>query len=342
MSRRALTLLLATALALGLALAAGFTTVPYVALGPGPAYDTLGAVDGTTVITITGRQTYPTDGHLDLTTVGVTDHLTLAEALQGWLSSSTEVLPREEVFPPDQTTQQSDRENAQQMVQSQDNATTAALRYLGLPSTTSVSVAAVAKGAPADGRLRVGDVLVSVDGTPVTGSAQLRALISRRSPGASVTVGYRRTGTAGSVVLTTSSSGGAAPRAVVGITPDERSSFGVKVAISLRDVGGPSAGLMFTLGILDKLGKESLTGGRSIAGTGEISPDGTVGPIGGIAEKLIGARRRGATAFLVPDANCAEATVGPPAGLRLIRVQTLKDALAQLATLRAGGDPARC
>lgn len=342
MSRRTLTLLLASVLALGLALAAGVARVPYVALGPGPAYDTLGSVGGTPVITITGRRTYPTDGHLDLTTVGVSDRITLAQALQGWVSRSIQVVPREVVFPPDQTPQQTDRQNAQEMQQSQDAATTAALRLLGVPSTTTVSVASVQKGAPADGKLRIGDVLTSIDGAPVTGSDELRRLISARTPGATVTLGFRRGTVPGSVVLTTTASKDAKPRALVGISPQERSAFPVKVVISLRDVGGPSAGMMFALGILDKLGPESLTGGRNIAGTGEITSDGTVGPIGGIAEKLIGARRRGATTFLVPAQNCAAAKVHPPAGLRLVRVETLKGALAELATLRAGAVPTPC
>jgi len=341
-SRRVLTLLLAAVLAVGLALAAAVTPVPYVSLGPGPAYDTLGSVGGVPVITVTGRQTYPTDGHLDLTTVGVTDRITLAEALQGWLSQSTEVVPREVVFPPDQTSQQTDQQNAKDMVQSQDAATSAALLSLGVPAKTTVSVASVQKGAPADGKLRTGDVLTSVDGKPVTSSDALRRLIGARAPGAQVTIGYLRAGTAGSALLTTIPSKEANPRALVGISPDEKNDFPVKVTIALRDVGGPSAGLMFALGIIDKLDPESLTGGRSIAGTGEISSDGTVGPIGGIAEKLIGARRRGATAFLVPTTNCGDAKVHPPAGLRLIKVQTLKGALAELAALRGGAPTTPC
>lgn len=342
MPRRSLTLLLASLLAVGLALAAVFTTVPYVALGPGPAYDTLGAVGGTPVIAITGRRTYPTDGHLDLTTVGVTDGITLGEALRGWLSHGVEVVPREVLFPPDQTPEQTDRENLQQMQQSQDDATAAALRYLGVPATTTVSVASVQKGAPADGKLRAGDVLTTVDGRPVTGSAELRRLIGARSPGASVTIGFRRGTVPGSVVLPTTRSKDAPPRALIGIAPDERSTFPVTVKISLREVGGPSAGLMFALGILDKLEPESLTGGRNIAGTGEISSDGTVSPIGGIAEKLLGARSKGATVFLVPAQNCPDAKAARPAGLQLVKVTSLRDALGSLATLRAGGTPTPC
>ncbi|MGZ6827299.1 MAG: hypothetical protein ACXVGH_10940, partial [Mycobacteriales bacterium] len=150
MSRRTLTLLLASTLALALALAGGLAQVPYVELSPGPAYNTLGAVDGRSILTVTGHPTYPTDGALDLTTVSVQDRITLLQALRGWLSSSEAIVPREVVFPPDQTQQQADQENTQLMVQSQSDATSAALHELGIPSKTAVG--SVTKGAPADGK----------------------------------------------------------------------------------------------------------------------------------------------------------------------------------------------
>ncbi|MGB8651090.1 MAG: PDZ domain-containing protein [Mycobacteriales bacterium] len=342
MSRRALTLLLASLLAVGLAVAGASSTVPYVALTPGPAYDTLGAVGGAPVLSITGHQVYKTDGALDLTTVSVRDKISLLEALQGWLSSSEAVVPREILFPPDQTQEQTDQENTQQMQQSQDAATTAALHELGLPSTTTVVVADVTKGAPADGKLEDGDVLRTVDGVAVKDMAALRALISRHQPGESVVIGYTRDGRPGTVTVGTVASTDPQPRPLIGIVPQEHSTFPVKVDITLKDVGGPSAGLMFALGILEKLGPESLTGGRHIAGTGEITADGKVGAIGGIAEKMRGARAVGATVFLAPADNCAEAKASKPAGLTLARVSTLKDALAALATLRAGGTPRGC
>lgn len=349
MSRRALTQLLGTVLAFGLAVAGLYQSVPYVALSPGPAYDTLGSVYDASakkdlpVLTVTGRRTYPTDGTLDLTTVSVRDQITLFEALSGWLSAREAVVPREIVFPPDQSRDQADRENAQLMQQSQDDATTAALTELGVPSVSTVSVSKVTDGGPSVGLLKSGDVITSVDGTAVKDSASLRALISRRAPGQSVVIGYRRDGTAGTATISTVSSAEATPRAVIGITPAEQSSFpGVKVAIRLKDVGGPSAGLMFALGIIDKLTPDSLTGGRKIAGTGEITVEGTVGPIGGIAQKLLGARGQGATVFLVPDANCAEAKANKPSGLMLVRVKSLKGALSSLATVRSGGTPPSC
>ena len=338
MSRRALSLLLAGLLAVGLTLTAAVARVPYVALGPGPTYDTLGQVEGEPVLEIDGRRTYPTDGQLDLTTVGVQPRLTLAQALQGWFERDLAVVPREVVFPPGRTDEQVDAENAAAMEESQSAAIGAAAHELGL--RPEVRVQELADTSPARGRLEPGDQLVSVDGTPVRDAAQLRELISSRKPGEPVRIGYRRDGTSGSVEVRTTAAGEDGTRAVIGVLTEE--TYPLDVTINLADVGGPSAGLMFALGILDKVGPESLTGGRHIAGTGEITPDGTVGPIGGIAQKLIAAKRDGAVAFLVPAQNCAEAVAGPPEGLTLVRVGTLDEALSGLEALREGGSPITC
>jgi len=294
------------------------------------------------VLSISGHLSYPATGALDLTTVSVTDRITLFEALRGWLSSSEAVIPREVIFPPDQTEQQANDQNTLLMHQSQDDATTAALHELGFPSKTTLSVGEVKAGAPADGKLKPGDVLTTVDGQKVTNAAMLRTLISKRAPGATVVIGYTRAGKPGSVTLATVASTDKPPRALVGITPNEVSTFQIKVAISLKDVGGPSAGLMFALGIIEKLGPDSLTGGRNIAGTGEITADGKVGAIGGIAQKMLGAKLEHATVFLVPAENCEDARKNKPAGITLVKVSTLKGALGALATLRAGGTPPSC
>lgn len=342
-SRRALTLILASVLAVGLAITGSVQTVPYVSLSAGPAYNTLGAVQGTPVLTIEGRPTYPATGALDLTTVSVKDRITLFEAVAGWLSPHEAVIPREIVFPPDQSQKQNQQENTQEMLDSQDNATTAALRELGLPSTTKVVVSSVTADAPADGKLQPGDQLTSVDGTRVTDTTQLRTLIGKHQPGDTVTVGYLRDGRPGTAAITAARSHDGGPtRAVIGILPSDRSTFPVTVDIRLASVGGPSAGLMFALGIIEKLGPDSLTGGRRIAGTGEITADGKVGIIGGIAQKMLGAKAEHATVFLSPAGNCAEAKKNKPSGLTLVKVSTLSDALAALKTLRDGGTPPSC
>ena len=192
--------------------------------------------------------------------------------------------------------------------------------------------------------LQVGDVLTAVDGEPVRDAAELRALISGRAPGEPVTITYQRAGTPTDVRVTTTTAGDEGEkRAVIGVVTEEKPlEVPFDVTIHLQDVGGPSAGLMFTLGILDKLGADSLTGGKYVAGTGEISVDGTVGPIGGITQKLIAARRKGAVVFLVPAANCAEAATRPPSGLTLVKVGTLTDALDGLQAVRRGDRPETC
>ena len=338
MSRRALTLLLAGLLAIGLTLTAAVARVPYVALGPGPTYDTLGQVDGEPVLEIEGRRTFPTDGQLDLTTVGVQPRLTLAQALQGWFARDLAVVPREVVFPPGRTDEQVDADNAAAMAESQDAAVGAAAAHLGLEP--EVTVQELSDGSPATGKLEVGDRLLAVDGEPVDDAAELRDLISGRDPGATVRVTYERGKRTDTVEIVTGAAGEDGARAVIGVLTQE--DYPLDVTINLADVGGPSAGLMFALGILDKLDEPSLTGGRHVAGTGEISTDGTVGPIGGISQKLIAAKRDGAVAFLVPAQNCAEALGDPPDGLTLIRVGTLTEALSGLEALRDGGSPTTC
>jgi PDZ domain-containing protein len=341
-TRRSLTLLLASVLALGLAAAGFFATVPYVALKPGPACNTLATCYGTRVLSYSPDTHHPRTGALQLTTVSVQDHLTLFEALAGWLSPNDAVLPREVVFSPDQTTQQNNAETAQQMVDSQDAATTASLTYLGYKGTVTLYVSAVTKGAPADGKLKAGDQITSVDGTAVTSADQLRKLISGRKVGQAVTIGYLRAGQRGTVTLTTELAPDGSKRAIVGVTPGIRTEFPIKVDIKLRDVGGPSAGLMFALGIVDELGKVDLTGGLNVAGTGEIAADGTVSPIGGIAQKMRGAKAQGATVFLSPADNCAEAKKTKPSGITLVKVSSLRSALDALQILRAHGTPPSC
>ena len=112
--------------------------------------------------------------------------------------------------------------------------------------------------------------------------------------------------------------------------------------ISVGDIGGPSAGMMFALGIIDKLTGLNLTGGRFIAGTGEITQSGQVEPIGGIQQKMVGARDAGATVFLTPASNCSDTTGAVPAGLRLVKVSTLSQAVTYLEDIKAGKPVPSC
>ena len=176
----------------------------------------------------------------------------------------------------------------------------------------------------------------------MTGADQLRSLVSGRKAGDPVVVGYSRDGKRASVTITTVAAPDASKRPIVGAQLGTRTDFPVKVDIKLRDVGGPSAGLMFALGIIDKLGDESLTGGRNIAGTGEITASGQVGPIGGIQQKMVGARDAGATVFLTPSGNCADAMGAVPAGLKVVKVSTLSQAVSDLEAIKAGKPVPSC
>jgi PDZ domain-containing protein len=341
-SRRALTLLLSGVLAVLLTAAASAAPVPYVSYAPGPTFDTLSQVGGTPVIDIQGREVFPDDGRLDLTTISVFSDLTLTEALRDWFRRDRAVVPRELVFPPGQSAEEVRRQNAERLTVSESSATTAALRQLGIPVTTRVVVASVQEGLPADGALQPGDVLTAINGTPVSTAQQVSEIVSATAPGTQVRVRYVRDGAPAETVLTTAQPPGDERRSVIGVTLTQDADYPFEVTITLNDVGGPSAGLMFALGIVEKLTPESLTGGRYIAGTGEIAPDGDVGPIGGISQKIFAAQEKGADAFLVPEANCAEAVEGAPDGIRLVRVTSLDDAVMALATLRDGGTPPSC
>ncbi|MFI1537534.1 S16 family serine protease [Streptomyces anandii] len=237
----------------GLLAAAVFAPLPFSVAQPGMTANVLGQNKGTQVITITGAPTRTTSGQLRMTTIEATGpdaSVSLGDVIDGWFATDRAVMPRDAVYPTGNSVKEIEQHNAEQMKQSQDAATRAALGYLG------------------------------------------------------------------------------------------DSDKNIKVTLRLADVGGPSAGLLFSLGIIDKLDGDGsggdLTGGRTIAGTGTISADGTVGAVGGVSLKTQAARRDGATVFLVPRAECSDARAELPKGLRLIPVTTLKGAVNALTALQKG------
>lgn len=334
-------MLIGTVLVAGLTFAALWIPVPYVSLGPGPTIDTLGKSGGKQIITVQQGTAYRPSGQLRLVTVSVTTGLDLGSALYYWISSDYAVVPTDAVYPPNQSQEQTDKQEQQQFQDSQGNAETAALHQLGCG--TAVTVASIDDGAPADGKLKPGDAITSVNSKPVTSAEQLVTLVQGNKPGTVETIGYLRNGKPGSVAITTGK--GTNGKAKLGIGTGlgiNQTTCPYRVKVSLGDIGGPSAGLMFALGIIDTLTPGNLTGGRVVAGTGEIDPTGAVKPIGGIQEKMVAAKRDHATYFLSPADNCADAKSAVPAGLTLAKVATLKDALAALADIRAGKTPPPC
>lgn len=344
--------MLASTLVLIALLCAGvLINVPYAEMSPGPTVNTLGEVDGDPVLQITGHKTYKTSGNLNMTTVRVTGadyRMNLVEAVYGWLGHDSLVVPHDTLYPDGKTEQQSTQENAEEFSQSQESAKVAALTELGIPVSSRVVVSTVIKDSPAQGKLHAGDVIKAVDGTAVKRPEDVAKLVTRHKPGQDVTftvipakaaaaaekAGKEPEGTE-KITLTTAK----APkenRAIVGIQAGTDHTFPFDIDIKLADVGGPSAGLMFSLGIIDKLTPGQLTGGKFVAGTGTIDDKGKVGPIGGINMKLVGARNAGARYFLTPADNCKSAASDTPDGLTLVRVKTIDDAKKSLDRIRSG------
>jgi Lon-like protease len=338
MRRRGVTVLVGAVLLALLSWQAAVVRVPYVELGPGPTVDTLGKSDGKPIITVTGADTTKSAGQLRLVTVEVLPDLTLLSALRGWLMHDYAVVPRELVYPPNKTEKEVDDQNARDFQQSQSSAETAALRKLGYP--VEVTVTEVTPGFSAAGVLAVDDVITAVDGTPVTSLEKLSELVRAKPVGSPRQVTYKRKAETKTATLTTSKGDDGSPR--LGVRVDQRQPHPFQLKIDLNRIGGPSAGLMFTLGIIDTIDKEDLTGGMLIVGTGTIDDDGNVGPIGGIPQKLVAAKDVHAKVFLTPAANCAEAVANAQPGLPLVKVATVDDAVNALATLRGGRTPPLC
>ncbi|HUZ54160.1 MAG TPA: S16 family serine protease [Streptosporangiaceae bacterium] len=345
MSRRAITLLIAGIGVLACLVVVFVVPVPYVALIPGPTYNTLGPLNGKPVVQISGHRTYTAAGHLNMVTVsyiggpGASPPFNIFAALQAWLSPHEAVVPQQELFPPGQTQQQVVKQDSEQMANSQQTAEAAALCQLGIKFTTVDTISSTISGLPAAGRLRRGDVITAVDGKPVTCRASASTMIRARPVGKRVELTIRRGSTTRNISLTTASYQG---QPVIGVNVVESFKFPFTVKINIGNIGGPSAGMMFALAIIDKLTPANLTAGKFIAGTGEIEVGGTVDPIGGIQQKMAAARAAGATVFLAPADNCQDTAGAVPPGLRVVKVSTLPGAIAALDALKAGQPVPSC
>ena len=346
-------MLASTLMLIALLCAGVLIPVPYSEMYPGPTVNTLGDYEGESVLQVSGRKTYPTDGHLNMTTVRVTSadfRMNLVEAVYGWLAHDSKIVPHDTLYPDGKTEEQSTQENAEEFSQSQESAKVAALKELGIPVKSWVIVSTVVKNSPAEGRLHAGDVIKAVDGTAVKQPSDVAKLVTKHKPGqkavftvvpakeqAAAEKDHKTATRTQDITITTKTSDDTgAKRAIVGISAGTDHTFPFGIDIKLADVSGPSAGLMFSLGIYDKLTPGSLTGGKFVAGTGTIDDTGKVGPIGGIEMKIVGARNKGAQYFLTPADNCAAAAKDTPSGLTLVKVKTIDDALGALKKIRSG------
>jgi len=313
--------------------------LPYVVESPGPTYNTIGSVENKKVIQVSGHESFAAQGNLDLTTVYVSGgpggRVTGFELIQAFLDPSKAVYDEDQIFPKGTTKEESQKENALAMTSSQENATAAALGALKIPFQQKLTVAGFTQGSPAEGKLKNGDVLLSIGGRPSTSMTAVRDAMAA-SNGNEVAVQVQRGQEKPTVRLTPVK--GDDGRYLMGVGLQFSFDFPFKVQYQLDQVGGPSAGLMFTLGLIDSLTPGDLTGGKHIAGTGTITPDGQVGPIGGIAQKMHGARSSGAGLFLAPSANCDEVVGHIPDGLTVVKVSTVADARTAVETYAKGGD----
>ncbi|MGO4594330.1 PDZ domain-containing protein [Leifsonia sp. 2TAF2] len=337
----------AIGVAIVLALVLALVPAPFVIEQPGPVFNTLGtdeqvgakpSGDAKELISISGKKTYPTSGSLDLLTVSVVGNPeqrpSWLEIAGAWFQPSKAVLPLETVFPPGTTTEQSNAENAALMVDSQQDAIAAALNQLGYTFPENVAVKQLIKDTPASSVLKVGDEITTVNGETITSIDALREAVKKNGTGKPAELGIVRDGAGSTVSITPIESQG---QVVLGIGAGMDYTFPFDVKIQLNNVGGPSAGQMFALGIMDKLTPDTLTGGKRIAGTGTIDNAGEIGPIGGIRQKMYAARDTGdASYFLAPASNCDEVTGHIPSGLHVFAVKTLADSLKVLKAVRNG------
>ncbi|RAX44983.1 signal protein PDZ [Arthrobacter sp. AQ5-06] len=332
-------MMLSGVLALGLGIAAVTVPVPYVVESPGPTFNTLGQSQGSPVISVTGHETYPAKGNLDLTTVyvdgGPNGPVSVLGAFTAWLDGSKSVQPVELLYPSGTTKEEADEQSSVAMTSSQENAVASALKELDIPFGQQLQAAGLPGGSPSAGKVEYGDIFESINGKPITSLAVVQEELAA-GQGAPVSLVVQRAGESVTQTITPMDNG--AGRYILGVMLKYLFTFPFDVKISLDKVGGPSAGLMFSLGIIDTVTPGDLTGGKHVAGTGTITPDGAVGPIGGIRQKMLGARAGGAAVFLAPAENCDDVVGHVPEGLQVLKVENIAEARRAVELAGSGQD----
>jgi PDZ domain-containing protein len=336
MTQRTLAGLLAAPLLVALWVAAIVSPLPYVTFQPGVTVNVLGDFDGRQIIQVSGHKTYPPDGQLRMTTVLVSrphpTDVNLFQLMAAWINPDDAVYPYDVQYPPGTTEEANKKQGVAEMVSSQHLAAAAALNELGY-RVSETKIASVEAGGPSDGLLQKGDVVLTVDGTAVRTWPELVDAIQSAPVGRDIEIDVRRDGNRQTINVSPGTRDGK-PFLGIGKTVTAALSlpFDVTLGVNPDEIGGPSAGLMFSLGIYDELTPGSLTGGDVIAGTGTIDKDSFVGPIGGIAQKIAGARDADAELFLVPPENCDEALGARNGDMRLAPAATMHDAVSVIET----------
>ena len=330
------------------ALIAAVFLVPVNAVieAPGPTWNVLdnGSSSDQDVLKVSGTETYPTEGALRMTTVSVSGcpgyPVTTADLIAAWFSADKRIVDRNEVCPQDQSAEQVEETGKAQMTASQDSAVIAALVETGKAGAMHLTVTEVTEQQTST-EIQAGDVLETItpqggQTTTLASFSQLRELMTTIPEGTRVTLGVRRGDQKASAALTTIAPQEGTTGSLLGLSLKISVDSPVEATFGLSDVGGPSAGMMFALGVVDEITPGSLTGGKDISGTGTIDMTGQVGPIGGIQQKMAGARESGSTFFLAPASNCNEVKGHEPKGMQVFAVNTLHEAVAATEAIASG------
>ena len=330
------------------ALIAAVFLVPVNAVieAPGPTWNVLdnGSSSDQDVLKVSGTETYPTEGALRMTTVSVSGcpgyPVTTADLIAAWISADKRIVDRDEVCPQDQSAEQVEETGKAQMTASQDSAVIAALVETGKAGAMHLTVTEVTEQQTST-EIQAGDVLETItpqggQTTTLASFSQLRELMTTIPEGTRVTLGVRRGDQKASAALTTIAPQEGTTGSLLGLSLKISVDSPVEATFGLSDVGGPSAGMMFALGVVDEITPGSLTGGKDISGTGTIDMTGQVGPIGGIQQKMAGARESGSTFFLAPASNCNEVKGHEPKGMQVFAVNTLHEAVAATEAIASG------
>ena len=313
---------------------------------PGPTWNVLdnGKSADQDVLKVSGTETYPTEGALRMTTVSVSGcpgyPVTTADLIAAWISSDRRIVDRNEVCPQDQSAQQVEETGKAQMTASQDSAVIAALIETGMAGAMHLTVTEVIEQQTST-EIQAGDVLETItpeggEATTITSFSQLLELMTTIPEGTRVTLGVNRSEQQTTAALTTIAPQEGTTGSLLGLSLKISVDSTVEASFGLSDVGGPSAGMMFALGVVDEITPGSLTGGKDISGTGTINMDGQVGPIGGIQQKMAGARNSGSRFFLAPASNCDEVRGHEPEGMQVFAVSTLHEAVTATEAIASG------
>ena len=306
--------------------------LPYYAFSPGPVGDALSAVEASEV------EVYVASEELLMLTVS-SQAVNPIEAVLAGLDPTVDLVRREAVRSPDESDEDFVARNRASMDLSKETAIALALERLGYVVSTSsdgVAIAEVSGETPAAAVLEVNDVIIAVDGQSVELPDEIGASLTGRMPGDTIEIDLTRDGKPlrVSVVLIERDDDPAVPMIGISVAAlNPRFVFPFPIDIDAGLIGGPSAGMMYTLAVMELLGPDDLTGAGTIAGTGTISSDGVVGAIGGIRQKVVAAEAAGAEVMLVPASNYQEALTAPRGSLELIPVANLDEALEAIAAL---------